>query len=92
MSGGLVLFAAIWYVDPDQDEGHERWSDSVTHRLADAGVTNAGYNAAMLHAVSKVDDDIVRRAFGDKYQRLAEIKRQHDPDNVFRHSANILPA
>ncbi len=92
MSGGLVLFAASWYVDPDQDQGHEQWSDSIAHRLADAGVTRTGYNAAMHHTVSKVDHDTVRRAFGDKYERLAAIKKRYDPDNVFRSSANIVPA
>jgi hypothetical protein len=37
-------------------------------------------------------DDAVRRAYGDaKYERLKALKRQWDPDNVFRLNQNIPP-
>lgn len=32
------------------------------------------------------------RAYGGNWQRLSEVKRDYDPDNVFRHNANIEPA
>jgi hypothetical protein len=34
----------------------------------------------------------VRAAYGDKYERLALIKRKFDPDNFFRVNQNIAPA
>jgi hypothetical protein len=45
--------------------------------------------------VNYMDDDdtaVVRSAYGPNYDRLAQVKRQYDPENVFRHNQNIPPA
>jgi FAD/FMN-containing dehydrogenase len=34
----------------------------------------------------------VRSAYGANYERLAKIKRQYDPENLFRVNQNIAPA
>ncbi len=34
----------------------------------------------------------VPAAYGENYQRLVELKRRFDPDNVFRTNHNIAPS
>jgi FAD/FMN-containing dehydrogenase len=37
-------------------------------------------------------EPVVRKGFGDeKYQRLAALKQEWDPDNLFRGNHNIAP-
>jgi FAD/FMN-containing dehydrogenase len=85
---------ARWVVHPFcvwddrvRDEEHTAWGRGARDVLApwrSGGV--------YLNFVGDEGQDRVRAAFGDAgYERLATIKAQYDPDNLFRGNQNILP-
>jgi len=37
------------------------------------------------------DEHRTEAVFGPNFQRLVEVKRNYDPENIFRHNANIRP-
>jgi len=49
-------------------------------------------SAYVNHLAGDERPEKVRASFGANYERLAALKRQYDPMNVFRLNANIVPA
>jgi FAD/FMN-containing dehydrogenase len=47
---------------------------------------------AYVNFLTEDETDRVRSAYGQNYDRLARIKKEYDPDNVFRVNMNIQPA
>jgi Berberine and berberine like len=41
--------------------------------------------------LSSDEPDRVRAAYGLHHRRLAQLKRRHDPQNIFRGNRNIAP-
>ncbi|PLC51143.1 FAD-linked oxidase [Pollutimonas subterranea] len=78
---------------------HGRWDDPADDKrciawardffAATAPFASGGVYVNFLTAE---ETDRVRSAYGPNYDRLAQIKRKYDPDNLFRMNQNIAPA
>ena len=86
---------AAWVFHPfgvwegaERDAEHIRWAKdalATMRKYATGGI--------YLNFIGDEGQDRVRAAYGERnYTRLAAIKRQYDPDNIFHRNQNIKPA
>jgi FAD/FMN-containing dehydrogenase len=83
----LMVNVASFYTGPDDRPRREEWVRELAARLhrPDAG--------AYVNFLSDEGPERVRAAYpGATWERLAEVKRRYDPDNLFRHNENVPPA
>src|SRR5262245_12709617 len=75
------------------------WTDPAT-TAANVAWTRETFAALRPHMASRrwlnylgddQADDAIREAYGPNYERLREVKRKYDPDNVFHLNHNISP-
>ena len=64
------------------------WSRGVVDALQPLALDAGTY----VNGMTEQDDHRVRSAYGAKYERLARIKAEYDPGNVFHRNINIKPA
>ena len=92
-SGGRTPRYAVFIIavcpTPQLLAADRTWARSLWEALQPHSLGAGTY----VNAMTEFDDDRVRAAYGPaKYQRLATIKGKYDPQNLFRHNANIQPA
>jgi len=82
----MVTFGALGE-RPEDLPALDRWVD------ASAAALGLGRAPAYVNYLVDEGDERVRAAYPDgAYERLAELKRRYDPENVFRVNQNIDPA
>jgi FAD/FMN-containing dehydrogenase len=85
-TGWNLLLPTVW-TDPADTERCIEWTRETHAALAEHLATRRWLN----YLGDDQDASAVRAAYGPNYDRLLELKRRYDPDNVFRHNHNIVP-
>ncbi len=82
----FVAILRAWF-DPAEDAApHQAWAESLWREIRADG------NGVYVNFLGEEGEARVREAYpAETYERLAAIKRQYDPENLFRHNQNIAP-
>jgi FAD/FMN-containing dehydrogenase len=76
------------WVKAEDDEANIRW---VREFVADMQEFSDGSRYLNFAGFQEEGDDMMRKAFGEHYQRLVALKNKYDPHNIFRLNQNIKP-
>ena len=83
-----VTGLAVWD-DPHDDEAQVAWARGVAGAVAPWSLLGGGY---LNYAAHDVAPGRAEAMFGaERWDRLREVKRRHDPGNRLRYNANIAP-
>jgi FAD/FMN-containing dehydrogenase len=83
----LLLNVAAVYASPADDAAHAAWAADA------AAALRRGDDAAYVNFLGDEGSARTRAAYpGTTWDRLAEVKRRYDPENVFRLNQNVPPA
>jgi FAD/FMN-containing dehydrogenase len=83
----LMVNIAAMDASPEQGREHGAWASSLAGALSD------GTAAAYVGLLGDEGEEGVRRAYPPAtLERLAEVKRRYDPDNLFHLNPNVTPA
>ncbi len=84
--GWNLLLPSVW-VDPADNDANIGWTRD-THAAFGEHLTERRW---LNYLGDDQGADAIRGAYGPNYDRLVELKRRYDPENVFRHNHNIEP-
>jgi hypothetical protein len=80
-----MVIVAGWD-DPSADAANVGWVRDYSTAIAPQS-QEGGY----VNFLDADDQNRVKANYGASYQRLVEVKRKYDPDNVFHVNQNIVP-
>ncbi|HET7743885.1 MAG TPA: FAD-binding oxidoreductase [Gaiellaceae bacterium] len=81
-----VLLPSVW-TDPARTDENIAWTRDTFAALR----PHLGTGRWLNYLGDDQADDAVRAAYGPNLDRLREVKRRYDPDNVFHLNHNIVP-
>ena len=83
--GWNLLLPSEW-LDPADTETNVAWTKDTFAALSEHFAAGR-----WLNYLGDDQDGAIRSAYGPNYERLVEVKRTYDPDNVFHLNHNIVP-
>jgi FAD/FMN-containing dehydrogenase len=83
----LVTAEANW-TDPAQNDDAIGWAREVWDAM-DRFSTGGVY--LNFPGLGEEQEALARAGYGDNYERLAALKSEYDPENLFRMNINIRP-
>jgi FAD/FMN-containing dehydrogenase len=84
--GWNLLIPAVW-TEPADTDANIQWTRDTFAELQPQLATRRWLN----YLGDDQADDATRAAYGPNLQRLRDVKRRYDPDNVFHLNHNIAP-
>jgi FAD/FMN-containing dehydrogenase len=84
--GWNILIPTEW-MDPVDTDANVAWTRETFTALRPHFASRRWLN----YLGDDQADDAIRDAYGPNYDRLREVKRKYDPDNVFHLNHNIAP-
>jgi FAD/FMN-containing dehydrogenase len=85
--GWNLLIPSVW-TDPADTDANIAWTRETFAALRPHFGTGRWLN----YLGDDQADDAIRAAYGPNYDRLVEVKRRYDPNNVFHLNHNIAPS
>ena len=84
--GQMTYFIGAGWDDPAVGAPRMAWV-----RQAMAKMAPLSSSSTYVNYLGDDSEAAVRRAYGANYERLRQVKRRYDPENIFRHNRNIRP-
>lgn len=84
--GWNLLVPSVW-TDPEANEANIAWTRETFAALEPHLAARRWLN----YLGDDQGDEAIRAAYGPNYERLREIKRRYDPENVFHLNHNVDP-
>jgi FAD/FMN-containing dehydrogenase len=85
-AGWNLLIPSVW-TDPSHSGTNIAWSRETFAALR----PHFGRGRWLNYLGDDQEEEAIRAAYGPNYERLREVKRRYDPDNVFHLNHNIAP-
>ena len=84
--GWNLLLPSVW-TDPAENEANIAWTRKTFAEMR----PHFGLGRWLNYLGDDQAGDAIRAAYGPNYERLREVKRRYDPDNVFHLNHNVEP-